>query len=198
MWLCVIMLSISSDCKCFARASYFRWLWLDAVVFWHVVIAQWYGVRGGLYCSSGRDDDVSTNIREVDSTSPTDKLSVGMDCHRLTHPQSHGNAAPPPPHHSAMGKPPDSASAGDISWLLPEYDWCVIGQPFYSCNHTQFLAAIKRGDIVWHAMPFNSELELLDASMIDFSIQLTHDLDAKLGRSNTITMSQRDVPGTTR
>ena len=58
--------------------------------------------------------------------------------------------------------------------------------------------AVKRGDIVWHAMPFNSELELFDSSMVDFSIQLTHDLDKKMGRDPTITMSQRDVPGTTR
>ncbi|XP_065197324.1 uncharacterized protein LOC135828822 [Sycon ciliatum] len=62
----------------------------------------------------------------------------------------------------------------------------------------EFTEAVMRGDIVWHAMPFNSELAVLDPSMVDFSIQLTHDLDAKMKRNSTITMSQRDVPGTTR
>eukprot|EP00117_Sycon_ciliatum_P028500 scpid54371/ scgid0629/ len=67
-----------------------------------------------------------------------------------------------------------------------------------SAQKQTFMEAVKRGDIVWHAMPFNSELELLDVSMVAFSLQLTHDLDTAFGRNKTITMSQRDVPGTTR
>ena len=47
-------------------------------------------------------------------------------------------------------------------------------------------------------MPFNSQLEVLDVSLLDFSIKLTRSLDKKYGKLPTTTMSQRDVPGTTR
>lgn len=51
---------------------------------------------------------------------------------------------------------------------------------------------------MWQAMPFNSQLELLDVDLLDFSIKLTHALDKRYGKAPTVTMSQRDVPGTTR
>ena len=63
---------------------------------------------------------------------------------------------------------------------------------------SNFTAAIKRGDIVWHAFPFNAQMEFYDESMADFGFKVTHQLDAQFGRDPTITMSQRDVPGTTR
>ena len=68
-------------------------------------------------------------------------------------------------------------------------------------NQTQlqdFTDAIRRGDIVWHAFPFNAQMEFFDSALADFGFQLTHWLDAMFGRKATITMSQRDVPGTTR
>ncbi len=61
-----------------------------------------------------------------------------------------------------------------------------------------FNAAVERGDIAWHAFPFNAELEFYDRSMAEFGFILTHGLDAHFGKAPTITMSQRDVPGTTR
>ena len=61
-----------------------------------------------------------------------------------------------------------------------------------------FTAAINRGDIVWHAFPFNAQMEFYDSSLADFGFRMTHELDKKFGRNATMTMSQRDVPGTTR
>jgi hypothetical protein len=37
-------------------------------------------------------------------------------------------------------------------------------------------AAIMRGDITWHAYPFNGESELLDPSLFGFGFDLTHSL----------------------
>eukprot|EP00731_Ephydatia_muelleri_P008681 Em0004g1019a len=61
-----------------------------------------------------------------------------------------------------------------------------------------FYKAVAIGDIVWHAFPFNSQIEYYDASMVDFGFQLTHLLDDHFNLTHKITMSQRDVPGTTR
>ena len=61
-----------------------------------------------------------------------------------------------------------------------------------------FTDAVKRGDIVWHAFPFNAQMEFFNEALADFGFQMTHKLDEMFGRNATITMSQRDVPGTTR
>ena len=61
-----------------------------------------------------------------------------------------------------------------------------------------FKDAVTRGDITWHAFPFNSEPEyLLRPLMIEAGFNLTHHLDDMFGRPRTLTMSQRDVPGMT-
>ena len=54
------------------------------------------------------------------------------------------------------------------------------------------------GHITWHAFSFNAEAEFFDSSLADFGFQVTHQLDRLYNRSPTITMRQRDVPGTTR
>ena len=65
-------------------------------------------------------------------------------------------------------------------------------------DKTNFIDAVKQGDITWHAFPFNSQPEyLLKPLMVDVAVNLTHRLDDKFGRPHTITMSQRDVPGMT-
>ena len=53
-----------------------------------------------------------------------------------------------------------------------------------------FKDAVARGDIYWHALPFNAELELMDASLLEAAVQLTHEVDAQLGLPSKITMSQ--------
>lgn len=61
-----------------------------------------------------------------------------------------------------------------------------------------FKEAVNRGDITWHAFPFNSEPEyLLRPLMVEAGFNLTHRLDDAFGRARTVTMSQRDVPGMT-
>ncbi|XP_050410308.2 uncharacterized protein LOC126824914 isoform X1 [Patella vulgata] len=61
-----------------------------------------------------------------------------------------------------------------------------------------FLYAAKRGDITWHAGPMNMQYEALDVSMVEFSLQLSEDMDARIYQPRQHrTMSQRDVPGMT-
>lgn len=78
-------------------------------------------------------------------------------------------------------------------------------------NHAD---AVKRGDITWHAFPFNAEPEVYDSSLFQSSVILARDLALKLGQQAPRTMSQRgatrrstfhatltlypDVPGMTR
>eukprot|EP01012_Entosiphon_sulcatum_P032079 TRINITY_DN40828_c0_g1_i1.p1 TRINITY_DN40828_c0_g1~~TRINITY_DN40828_c0_g1_i1.p1 ORF type:complete len:800 (-),score=122.49 TRINITY_DN40828_c0_g1_i1:16-2391(-) len=61
-----------------------------------------------------------------------------------------------------------------------------------------FEAALKRGDITYHAFPFNAELEVLTPELVLAGLQVTHDIDKAYGFTPKITLSQRDVPGTTR
>ncbi len=42
-----------------------------------------------------------------------------------------------------------------------------------------FKAAVARGDITWHAFPFNAELELYSPVFVDEGIALTHRIDAQ-------------------
>jgi len=61
-----------------------------------------------------------------------------------------------------------------------------------------FEAAVLRGDILWHAFPFNAQIELLDAELLNFAVTMTQELDRGFGLPQKRTMSQRDVPGLTR
>ncbi len=89
------------------------------------------------------------------------------------------------------------------SWLVSYYLDCPPGMGLH-CPTTEqqqaFKDAVTRGDIVWHAWPFNSQLEMCDPAMIDAGLQLTHQLDTELNRPSgpSSVLSQRDVPGTTR
>ena len=62
----------------------------------------------------------------------------------------------------------------------------------------RFKDAVNRGDITWHAFPFNGEPEyLLRPLMVEAGFNVTHRLDDMFARPHTVTMSQRDVPGMT-
>ena len=52
------------------------------------------------------------------------------------------------------------------------------------------MEAVHAGDIWWHAMPFNTQVELLDAPLLRYAIELTHELDAKFDQKPKRTMSQ--------
>jgi hypothetical protein len=61
-----------------------------------------------------------------------------------------------------------------------------------------FSEAVKRGDITWHAFPFNAEPEFMDDSLFQYALTMAQDLSDKFGVPRVKTMSQRDVPGMTR
>lgn len=49
---------------------------------------------------------------------------------------------------------------------------------------------MARGDITWHAFPFNGQAELFDADLFEEAVVLTHDLDERFGLPHKRTMSQ--------
>ena len=53
-----------------------------------------------------------------------------------------------------------------------------------------FTEAVHAGDIFWHAMPFNTQVELLDAPLLQYAIEMTHELDDRFGQPPKRTMSQ--------
>lgn len=62
-----------------------------------------------------------------------------------------------------------------------------------------FEAAVRRRDITWHALPFDAQPELLDASLFKWSItNITHELDRRFDLPPKQVLSQRDVPGMSR
>ena len=61
-----------------------------------------------------------------------------------------------------------------------------------------FDAGARRGDIGWHAFPFNPEPEMFDGALFDAALDLTFMEDARIGHAPRMTYSQRDVPGLTR
>ena len=61
-----------------------------------------------------------------------------------------------------------------------------------------FEEAVRSGDIVWHALPFNAEPELVSKEVFEAMLNLTFAEDADAGHLRRRSMSQRDVPGLTR
>ncbi|HUX43232.1 MAG TPA: DUF5054 domain-containing protein [Terracidiphilus sp.] len=78
------------------------------------------------------------------------------------------------------------------SWLLFEY--LDQAQP---AERKLMEQAIARGDIAWHALPFTWQSEMLDPSMIEGSLALSHSLDRRFGKVTT-GAKMTDVPGHTR
>ena len=60
-----------------------------------------------------------------------------------------------------------------------------------------FTAAVKRGDITWHAGPMNMQAENADETLFQFGLSLSNRLDKMFGITRKMrVLSQRDVPGT--
>lgn len=57
--------------------------------------------------------------------------------------------------------------------------------------------AIEAGHLHWHALPFTTHTELMDAPLFETGIGISKALDARFGR-NTIAAKMTDVPGHTR
>ncbi|MGG6311970.1 DUF5054 domain-containing protein [Paenibacillus macerans] len=56
--------------------------------------------------------------------------------------------------------------------------------------------AIQKGLIAWHALPFTTHTELIDARLLSFGLSLSHRLDKRYGKT-TIAAKMTDVPGHT-
>lgn len=87
------------------------------------------------------------------------------------------------------------------SWLISFYVDCPLGLGFHCPNSTTlslFTAAVQRGDITWHAYPFNSQQEMMEESLFEYGVKMTHELDTMLKVNKKTVLSQRDVPGLTR
>jgi len=78
------------------------------------------------------------------------------------------------------------------SWLLYEYL-----EQASNDDRKRMEEAIARGDIAWHALPFNWQTEMLDRSMIEGSLALSQSLDRRFG-TRTTGAKMTDVPGHTR
>lgn len=78
------------------------------------------------------------------------------------------------------------------SWLLKEYL-----EQANEIQRQEAEAAIAAGHLVWHALPFTTHTELMDADLFRAGLQLSQDLDARFGHQ-TIASKMTDVPGHTR
>src|SRR5579875_3143190 len=78
------------------------------------------------------------------------------------------------------------------SWLLYEYL-----EQATSEDRKRMEEAVERGDIAWHALPFNWQTELMDDSMIAGAIGISKALDRRFGRTTT-GAKMTDVPGHSR
>ena len=78
------------------------------------------------------------------------------------------------------------------SWLI--YEYLEQAAP-------EMRAAMERaildGEIVWHALPFTTHTELMDADLFRFGLSLSQELDRRFGR-RTIAAKMTDVPGHSR
>lgn len=78
------------------------------------------------------------------------------------------------------------------SWLI--YEYLEQAKP---ADRKRMEQAIQNGDLAWHAMPFTTHSELMDASLFSFGLSLSQELDLRFGRQ-TIAAKMTDVPGHTR
>jgi len=78
------------------------------------------------------------------------------------------------------------------AWLIYEYL-----EQAGRAERRRMEQAIERGDIAWHALPFTTHTELMDASLFRFGLNLSQKLDQRFGR-HTIAAKMTDVPGHTR
>lgn len=78
------------------------------------------------------------------------------------------------------------------SWLISEYLKTADPQ-----KRKKLEDAVKRGDIVWHALPFTMHSELADDSLYRFATSISKQLDKRF-KKKTIAAKLTDVPGHTR
>eukprot|EP01028_Stygiella_incarcerata_P006800 TRINITY_DN276_c0_g2_i6.p2 TRINITY_DN276_c0_g2~~TRINITY_DN276_c0_g2_i6.p2 ORF type:complete len:816 (+),score=194.97 TRINITY_DN276_c0_g2_i6:533-2980(+) len=87
------------------------------------------------------------------------------------------------------------------SWLVSLYLHCPPNGIFHCPTQEQresFIQTVQKGDIVWHAFPFNGEAELIDSELFKSALGISKSLSDELNVTASKTMSQRDVPGLSR
>jgi hypothetical protein len=77
------------------------------------------------------------------------------------------------------------------AWII----WKAL-HTYKGCRLDELVAAIERGWIVWHALPFTFHSELLGPGLLRLALRFSQDLDARFGRQ-TISAKMTDVPGHT-
>jgi len=77
------------------------------------------------------------------------------------------------------------------AWLITRFL-----QTASETSRRELIAAIERGDIAWHGLPFTSHSELLNASTLQFGLDYALDLDLHFNK-RTIAAKMTDVPGYT-
>ena len=86
------------------------------------------------------------------------------------------------------------------AWILSLFLDCPAGRGL-DCPDSPSVAAVeaalRAGSLALHAFPFNSELDMYDASLVEAGVQLAGALNHKYGRPAPTVLSQRDVPGMT-
>lgn len=55
-----------------------------------------------------------------------------------------------------------------------------------------------RGDFNWNGFDHNSQMEMFEPSLLGHAVDSARHLDRRFGKPDTVTVSQRDVPGLTR
>ena len=90
------------------------------------------------------------------------------------------------------------------AYLVSLYLSCPSGMGLHcpeEADRDRLRQAVRRGDVDYHAFPFNAQPELCDAGLFAAGFELVRDLDRELlgaAAPPRLTMSQRDVPGLTR
>lgn len=87
------------------------------------------------------------------------------------------------------------------SWVLDMYFDCPPGLGVHCPNwedRQKVRTAIEKGDITWHAFPFDAQFEIMAPALIKAGLQLTRTLDNEFNQRPKATVAQRDVPGMTR
>ncbi|QYY35341.1 DUF5054 domain-containing protein [Ruficoccus sp. ZRK36] len=77
------------------------------------------------------------------------------------------------------------------SWLIEQ-----ALEKYSPRKRAQLEAAIERDDICWHALPFTTHTELMDAALFRHGLSISQRLDQRFGRK-TIAGKMTDVPGHT-
>ncbi|MCM3257454.1 DUF5054 domain-containing protein [Paenibacillus lautus] len=87
---------------------------------------------------------------------------------------------------------------GDVKFVWTTGSWLIheFLQTASPDMRARMEKAIGDGRMVWHGLPFTTHTEIMDASLFEFGLSISGDLDRKYGKT-TIAAKMTDVPGHT-